>query len=119
MTKERHSWTNLTASVSLGLALHAQEGCRLPPLTTVRVPAGIEEIKLRQALLQNHNIEVGGGIGALQGQVLRIGLMGFGSTEQNVLLLLFALEKELAGLGHRLDNGAGVAAAVRYYDASS
>jgi alanine-glyoxylate transaminase/serine-glyoxylate transaminase/serine-pyruvate transaminase len=101
---------------AMGLSLHAQEGYRLPPLTTVRVPDGIDEMKLRQALLANHNIEVGGGIGALQGQILRIGLMGFGSTEQNVLLLLFALEKELGALGHGLEKGAGVAAAVRYYD---
>ena len=65
---------------AIGLTLHAQEGYRLPPLTTVRVPEGIDEMKLRQAMLANHNIEVGGGIGALQGQILRIGLMGYGST---------------------------------------
>jgi alanine-glyoxylate transaminase/serine-glyoxylate transaminase/serine-pyruvate transaminase len=104
---------------AIGLTLHAQEGYRLPPLTTARVPEGIEEMKLRQALLHSHNIEVGGGIGALQGQVLRIGLMGFGSTEQNVLALLFAIEKELAALGHKLENGAGVAAAVRHYETAA
>jgi alanine-glyoxylate transaminase/serine-glyoxylate transaminase/serine-pyruvate transaminase len=102
----------------MGLELHAQEGHRLPPLTTVRVPNGIEEMKIRKALLENHNIEVGGGIGALQGKILRIGLMGVGSTPQNVLLLLFALETELASLGHRLEKGASVAAAVRFYDAN-
>ncbi len=100
---------------AIGLGLHAQEGYRLPPLTTVRVPEGVDEMKLRQALLSNHNIEVGGGIGALQGQVLRIGLMGFGSTQQNVLALLFALEQELAALGQTLEPGAAVAAAVRNY----
>ncbi len=103
---------------AIGLTLHAQEGYRLPPLTTVRVPEGIEEMKLRQALLRNHNIEVGGGIGALAGQVLRIGLMGFGSTEQNVLALLFALEQEFAALGHGLEKGAGVTAAVRHYESA-
>jgi alanine-glyoxylate transaminase/serine-glyoxylate transaminase/serine-pyruvate transaminase len=102
---------------AIGLQLHAQERYRLPPLTTVRVPEGVDDMKLRQGLLQNHNIEVGGGIGALQGQVLRIGLMGYGSTEQNVLTLLFALETELAAQGHKLDKSAGVAAAVRYYGA--
>src|SRR5207249_871032 len=66
---------------AMGLKLHAQEGYRLPPLTTVRVPEGIDDMKLRQGLLQAHNIEVGGGIGVLQGQVLRIGLMGYGSSE--------------------------------------
>jgi alanine-glyoxylate transaminase/serine-glyoxylate transaminase/serine-pyruvate transaminase len=104
---------------AMGLALHAQEGYRLPPLTTARVPEGVDEMQLRRGLLQDHNIEVGGGIGQLQGQVLRIGLMGYGSTAQNVLALLFALEDELLKQGYGLDKGAGVAAAVRSYDESS
>ncbi|MEO7667586.1 MAG: alanine--glyoxylate aminotransferase family protein, partial [Dehalococcoidia bacterium] len=66
-------------------------------------------------LLNNYNIEVGGGIGTLQGQILRIGLMGYGSTEQNVLLLLLALEDALLQQNYGLDKGAGVAAAVRSY----
>ncbi len=102
---------------AMGLALHAQEGHRLPPLTTVRVPEGIEEMALRRGLLQEHNIEVGGGIGALQGQVLRIGLMGYNATEANVLALLYALETQLARQGLRLEKGAGVAAAVRSLNA--
>jgi len=103
---------------TIGLTLHAQDGYRLPPLTTARIPEGVDEMKLRQALLENHNIEVGGGIGELRGQILRIGLMGYGSTDQNVLALLYALEAELAAQGHKLDRGEGVAAAVRYYAAN-
>jgi alanine-glyoxylate transaminase/serine-glyoxylate transaminase/serine-pyruvate transaminase len=107
----------LTAGIAaMGMTLHAQEGYRLPPLTTVRVPEGVDERQLRQALLQAHNVEVGGGIGDLGGQILRIGLMGYNSTPQNVLGLLFALETELLKLGVGLDKGAGVAAAVRFYD---
>ncbi len=98
---------------AMGLKLHAQEGYRLPPLTTVKVPEGIDDMKLRQGLLHEHNIEVGGGIGALQGQILRIGLMGYGSAEANVFALLFALETQLSKQGFRLEPGAGVAAAAR------
>lgn len=101
---------------AIGLALHAQAGHRLPPLTTVRIPEGVDEMKLRGALLENHNIEVGGGIGDLRGKILRIGLMGYGSTHQNVLALLFALETELAAQGYRFPRGEGVAAAVRFYE---
>lgn len=100
---------------AMGLTLHAQEGYRLPPLTTVRIPEGIEDMKLRQGLLQEHNIEVGGGIGAMQGQILRIGLMGVGSTETNVMALLFALETQLRKQGFKLDAGAGLAAAAASY----
>lgn len=101
---------------AMGMQLHAQEGYRLPPLTTVKVPEGIEEMKLRRGILENHNIEVGGGIGAMQGQVLRIGLMGYGSTEPNVFALLFAIEQELLAQNYKLEKGAGVSAAVRSYD---
>jgi alanine-glyoxylate transaminase/serine-glyoxylate transaminase/serine-pyruvate transaminase len=104
---------------AMGMELHAQEGYRLPPLTTVRVPEGVDERGLRMGLLQEHNIEVGGGIGELAGKILRIGLMGYNSTAQNVLGLLFALETELLRLNARVDKGAGVAAAVKYYDAAA
>jgi alanine-glyoxylate transaminase/serine-glyoxylate transaminase/serine-pyruvate transaminase len=107
-------WAGLEA---MGLRLHAQEGHRLPPLTTMRVPEGVDEMAVRRGLLQEHNIEVGGGIGALQGQVWRIGIMGYGSTTHNVLAVLNALGTELTRQGHRTDTGAGVAAAVQSLNA--
>jgi alanine-glyoxylate transaminase/serine-glyoxylate transaminase/serine-pyruvate transaminase len=109
-------WAGLEA---MGLRLHAQDGHRLPPLTTVRVPDGVDDMAVRRDLLQEHNIEVGGGIGALQGWVWRIGLMGYNSTAHNVLAILFALEFELNRQRFRTDVGAGVAAAVRSLNAGS
>ena len=76
-------------------------------------------MKLRRGILENHNIEIGGGIGHMQGKIVRIGLMGYGSTEPNVFALLFAIEQELLAQGYSLDKGAGVAAAVRSYDAAA
>jgi len=114
----RHAEALCAGLEAMGLELHAQEGYRLPPLTTVRVPEGISDMALRQGLLMEHNIEVGGGIGALQGQILRIGLMGYGSTEVNVLALLHALETQLLKQGVRVEKGAGVAAASRWLNAA-
>lgn len=117
IARHKRNAAALAAGVeAMGLTLHAQEGYRLPPLTTVRVPAGVDELKLRQGLLLDHNIEIGGGIGAMQGKILRIGLMGYGSTEPNVLSLLFALEDGFLKQGHKLERGVGVAAAVRCYE---
>ncbi len=65
---------------------------RLPTLTTVRVPDGVDEAKVRRQLLDVYNIEIAGGLGELKGRAWRIGLMGFSSREENVLLLLAALE---------------------------
>lgn len=103
-------WAGIEA---MGLALHVEEKHRLTPLTTVRVPEGVDEMALRQGLLFEHNIEIGRGFGNLEGQVWRIGLMGYGSTPENVLALLFGLETQLLKQGFQLERGAGVAAAAR------
>jgi len=79
----------------LDLTLHVPEDVRLATLTTVRVPEGVDEAKVRQRLMQEYNIEIGAGLGDLKGKVWRIGLMGYSSREENVLLLLATLEKLL------------------------
>jgi alanine-glyoxylate transaminase / serine-glyoxylate transaminase / serine-pyruvate transaminase len=66
---------------------------RLPPLTTARVPDGVDPHKVRAQLLKKYNIEIAAGFGALKDQVWRIGLMGYSSRPENVLLLLAALEE--------------------------
>jgi alanine-glyoxylate transaminase/serine-glyoxylate transaminase/serine-pyruvate transaminase len=110
----RAFWAGVEA---MGLKLHVPEEHRLPPLTTVRVPEGIDEMALRQGLLLEHNIEIGRGFGNLEGQVWRVGLMGYGSSEENVFALLYALETQLAKQKFALDRGAGVAAAARSFAA--
>jgi len=98
---------------AMGLTLHAPPGHRLSTLTTVRIPEGIDDAQIRQRLLSDYNLEIGGGLGTLKGKVWRIGLMGYSSTEQNVLLVLSALEKLLADDGYRTETGAGISAAVK------
>ncbi|MEB3331233.1 MAG: alanine--glyoxylate aminotransferase family protein [Synechococcaceae cyanobacterium] len=85
-------WSGLK---SLGLALLVPEHLRLPTLTTVRIPADVDGKQFSRHLLDRHGIEIGGGLGALAGQVWRIGLMGFNSTPENVDRLLNLLETEL------------------------
>jgi len=110
---------NLRALVAglraIGIELTAQEGHRLPMLNAVRVPDGVNDAEVRRGLLERFGIEIGGGLGAFAGKVWRIGLMGFGSRANNVLLLLAALEELLAEQGHGFDHGAGVASASQVY----
>ncbi|HWH32224.1 MAG TPA: aminotransferase class V-fold PLP-dependent enzyme [Egibacteraceae bacterium] len=82
---------------ALGLPLLAQEGHRLPQLTTVGLPDGVDEAAWRRRLLDEHGIEVGGGLGALAGRAWRIGLMGHTATEANVRKLLAVLGEWLDG----------------------
>jgi alanine-glyoxylate transaminase/serine-glyoxylate transaminase/serine-pyruvate transaminase len=79
----------------LGMELHVEESYRLPTLTTALVAEGVNEAKVRARLMEEFNIEIGGGLGALKGQVLRIGLMGYSSSKRNVVTLLGALREIL------------------------
>ena len=78
----------------LGFGLFAQER-RLPQLTSVWLPDGVDDAKVRGELLHRFDIEVGGGLGELAGKGWRIGLMGHGAREQSVTSLLGALHELL------------------------
>lgn len=85
-------WAGLEAR---GMALQVAPGLRLPTLTTVRVPEGADEAAVRRRLLEEFNVEISGGLGALKGLAWRIGLMGYSSQHRNVTLLLGALDEVL------------------------
>ncbi len=78
-----------------GGRLLAAEGHRLPQLTAFAWPDGVDEGVLRRALLDEHGIEVGGGLGSFAGRAWRVGLMGEGATHANVDRLLHAVDELL------------------------
>ena len=98
---------------ALGLSLLAEEGHRLNPLTTLSIPEGIEDAKVRRALLNDYDIEIGGGLGEFAGKAWRVGLMGESARERNVFALLSALETILSKEGYEVAFGASLSAAQR------
>ena len=76
----------------LGLGIASQEGHQLWQLNAVNVPEGADEAGIRKALLNDHGIEIGPGLGPLAGKVWRIGLMGYSSSDENVDRVLAALK---------------------------
>jgi alanine-glyoxylate transaminase/serine-glyoxylate transaminase/serine-pyruvate transaminase len=100
---------------AMGLKLVAQEGCRLPQLTTVGVPEGIDEAKVRAEMLRQFNIEISAGLGPFKGKIWRIGLMGESSRRENVTLALAALEQILGPMGYEVLRGRALAAASVAY----
>ena len=85
---------------AMGLEMHVSDPSnRLWTLNTPCVPAGIDDARVRNYLLQERGIEIAGGFGPLAGKVFRIGLMGTGSTAENVLLVLDELENALRQQG--------------------
>ncbi|MBI4401681.1 MAG: alanine--glyoxylate aminotransferase family protein [Nitrospirae bacterium] len=110
-----HSAALMAGLGALGLLPFAEEGHRLPSLNSVTLPAQVEDAAVRAELLQEFGIEIGGGLGALQGKLWRIGLMGESSAREHVLSLLSALE--VLFLRHKWISRPGIAleAASRIY----
>lgn len=100
---------------ALDLSPFAQEGHRLPTLNCVRLPAHVDDRLVRGLLLDEFGIEVGGGLGPLQGKVWRVGLMGESSTFANVLTLLHALEAIFTRQGWLGRPGSALQAAAQAY----
>jgi alanine-glyoxylate transaminase/serine-glyoxylate transaminase/serine-pyruvate transaminase len=85
---------------------------RLPTVTCIYIPNGIDGMKARNRLLNEFNIEISGGLGEIKATTWRVGLMGYSSQRANVLLFLDALERVLLDQGMKLPVGAGIAAAA-------
>jgi alanine-glyoxylate transaminase/serine-glyoxylate transaminase/serine-pyruvate transaminase len=116
---ERHRMNQLALIAGLeamGLKLLVENPAdRLPTVTAVMIPGGVDDAKVRNQLLDEFNIEIAGGFGPIKGKIWRVGLMGYCSQKPFVLLFLAALEKCLLDQGYRVPSGAGVGAAVRNY----
>ena len=107
-----HNHRALVAGLeAMGLSMAVAEAHRLPQLNAVNIPEGVDDARVRSALLNDFNLEIGAGLGALAGKTWRIGLMGFASNESNVLACLTALEAVLSREGASIHRGAGLAAA--------
>lgn len=102
---------------AMGLDILTQPGYELSVLTAVSLREGIDEMAIRKGLLEEYNIEIGGGFGALKGRLIRIGLMGYNSCRKNVDTVLAALEHVLPRCGFTPKAGAALAAADAVYSA--
>ena len=99
---------------AMGLEARVPAAERLPQLTAVSVPEGIDDARVRTHLLEHFDLEIGGGLGPMKGNTWRIGLMGHGSSQRNVLLCLAALASALVEQGHK-PQADGLAAARSVY----
>jgi alanine-glyoxylate transaminase/serine-glyoxylate transaminase/serine-pyruvate transaminase len=115
----KHAWTRhqdnyliLRAGLeAMGLGFVVDEEYRLPQLNAVTIPEGVDEAQVRTRLLNEFNLEIGAGLGALAGKVWRIGLMGHSSRKENIFLCLSALEAVLGDMGADINTGVALAAA--------
>lgn len=103
---------------AMGIEFVVKQEDRLPQLNAVTIPEGADDATVRSRLLNEYNLEIGAGLGALAGKVWRIGLMGHAARAENVLLCLSALEAVLADSGARINTGVALSAAQSVYSAA-
>lgn len=111
----RHAQASATVVAGLtamGLHLFGDPAHKMPNVTGVVIPEGIDGERVRAAMLADFNIEIGTSFGPLHGRVWRIGAMGYNARKDTVLVTLGALEAALAAQGFKLPRGAGVDAAL-------
>lgn len=111
---ERNHLALVAGVEAMGLKMIVEPKDRLWTLNAVAIPEGVDDGRIRSRLLNEFNIEIGAGLGVFKGKVWRIGLMGVGSTQNNVLLVLGALEKCLKNEGFKVRDS-GVSAAASFY----
>lgn len=109
----RNSAALVAGLEALGFRLFAQEGHRLPMLNAVWIPEGVDDAKVRKALLDEYDIEIGGGLGEVAGRIWRVGLMGETCSRANAMTFLGALEVLLQRDGHIDSLGAATSAAEK------
>jgi len=102
---------------ALGIQYLPEPGYELPMLNAVSIPEGVDDVAVRKQLLNEFNIEIGGGLGIFKSKAWRIGLMGTASTVSNVMLFLAALEKCLVDQGLKFERGSSIAAAIEQTNA--
>jgi alanine-glyoxylate transaminase/serine-glyoxylate transaminase/serine-pyruvate transaminase len=114
--RHQHHHAALKAGLEkMGLSFLVDESCRLPQLNSVSIPEGADDAAVRTALLNEYNLEIGAGLGALAGKVWRIGLMGSSANRRNVTLCLAALEATLSAQGAKINQGVALKAAESVY----
>ncbi|MCD2199868.1 alanine--glyoxylate aminotransferase family protein [Halobacterium sp. KA-4] len=95
---------------AMGLGLNPEDDYWLPSLNAVRVPEGVDDGEVIDYVLDHYDLEIASGLGALEGDVFRIGCMGHGARPENVTLVVAALADAFDALGADVDAAAGLAA---------
>ncbi len=112
---QRHHEALRNGLEAMGLTMAVDASARLPQLNAVLIPSGADDAAVRAALLQQFDLEIGAGLGALAGKTWRIGLMGFSARAVNVRRCLLALETVLNQQGAQVNVGQALAAAEQTY----
>lgn len=111
----QHGEALVTGLEAMGMEIFGGKENKMPNVTVVNAPDGVDEAKLRATMLNEFSIEMAGGFGPLKGRAFRIGTMGYSCRKSNILRTLGALEASLIWHGAKVNQGAAVQAALEFY----
>lgn len=100
---------------AMGLRIYGDPNCKLPVVTSITIPDGIDGESVRRMLLQDFQIEIASSFGPLKGKIWRIGSMGYSCRKKNILHVLGALEAVLIRHKVKVCAGEAVQAALNVY----
>lgn len=100
---------------AMGLELYGDPACKLPVVTCISIPDGLDGESVRSMLLQDFHIEIASSFGPLKGKIWRIGTMGYSCRKKNILHVLGALEAVLIRHGVNVKAGHALQAALDVY----
>ena len=98
-----------SAIKAMGLNLFTKEGLS-EAITVVEVPPGIDGKEIVRLLKEEYGIMTAGGQGRLKGKIFRISHMGY-VDENDIIVVISALEAVLNKLGYHVKKGVGIKAA--------
>ncbi|MBD1379357.1 pyridoxal-phosphate-dependent aminotransferase family protein [Metabacillus arenae] len=104
---------------AMGLGIFNDVPWKLPMVTCINIPAGIDGESVRTMLLQQFGIEIASSFGPLHGKIWRIGTMGYSCRKENILFVLAALEAVLIRHGASIQMGEGLQAALNVYESAN
>ncbi|MBW5448917.1 aminotransferase class V-fold PLP-dependent enzyme [Cohnella sp. CFH 77786] len=112
---QRHEKALVQGIRAMGLELYGNPACKLPVVTCIAIPEGVDGESVRAMLLNDFDIEIASSFGPLKGKIWRIGTMGYSCRKKNVLHVLGALESVLLRQGVKVQAGRAVQAALDVY----
>jgi (S)-ureidoglycine-glyoxylate aminotransferase len=114
-----HEGALLAGLEAMGLKLFGDSRHKLPCVTCVEIPSGVDGESVRKMLLEAFSIEIASSFGPLHGKIWRIGTMGYSCRKENILSVLGALEAVLIRHGANINRGEAVQATLDVYDANT
>lgn len=104
---------------AMGLEIFGDPDCKMPTVTCVKIPDGLDGENIKNMLVNAFGIEIAGAFGVLKGKIWRVGTMGYSARKKNVLSLISGLEACIVANGGQIKCGEAIQSSLRVYQSNN